>query len=317
MHIKYVLTVATFTEGSENALERAAELAAQHRALLYVLHRPGGDASHPIDAQHRVALRAQQLAQRYGVALGPLLLSGKRLVRLIEEKAQDLLLVIDAATARQLALGPMTREDLWAGFPRGRRFLDLSACALLVVKRTRGQAHRLALLPYRAAADADRALACAQAFADDCAHQLFLVGPAPAQAAEGLLPSVTGHLKEWPPPASPAPRVPRIDHADYLSTRRNRAIAAFDTASTARRIGNQVRFSGADLVIAPYVAPSLVERVLRSSLRDRLIRDLSCDLAFLPDPTRQRTALTASERLRASTGFALRALAALKERRHA
>lgn len=316
MRIKFVLTVATFSEGSENALERAAELAAQHRALLYVLHRPSGAASHPIDTHYRIALRSLQLARRYGVEVRPLPIREKRLSRMLERKAQELVLVIDPATARQLSTGSGLLRNLVGGFPRGRRFLDLRTSPILLVKRPVGDGNKLALLPYRAEHEAARSLAFAQVFAANCKRELFFVGPPGGSSPASLPTPEDSHLREWPPPASQRHATARIEHSDYLSTRLNRAIPAFDIASKTRRIKNQASFSAADLVITPYAAPSFAERLLRTSLRDRLSQDLHCDLLFLPDPDCQRTALTASDRLRPQRPVALRLLAAVKESVH-
>lgn len=316
MRFKFVLTVATFSEGSENALERAAELAAQHRALLYVLHRPSGAASHPIDTHYRIALRSLQLARRYGVEVRPLPLSEKRLSRMLERKAQELVLVIDPATARQLSTGSGLLRNLVAGFPRGLRFLDLRASPILLVKRPVGDGNKLALLPYQAEQEAACSLAFAQAFAADCTRELFFLGPQDTSSPASLPTLEHSHPREWPPPISRHQAAARIEHSNYLSTRLNRAISAFDTASKACRIKNQASFSAADLVITPYAAPSFAERLLRTSLRDRLLQDLRCDLLLLPDPDCQRTALTASDRLRAQRPVALRLLANVKEGLH-
>lgn len=301
MSIKTVLTIATFTEGSENALERAAELAGQQRAALAVLHRYGGDAPHPIDRQHRLALRCLQLARRYGIEARPLHLGPPRLSRMLESKAQELLLVVDVATAQRRSAGWATR----------RKLLDRSPCPILVVKRPRGNGAKLALLPYRTAQDAARSLAFARAFAPDHALELFFAGP---QQPPSLAHRVTReelHLKEWPPPT---PGVVR--HSDYLSTRLNRAIPAFDTASLARRIRNQADFNAADLVIAPHVASSWAERIVGRSLHERLLSELRCDLLLLPDPGCHRTALTAAERLQAQAPASWQALPVVQEHRH-
>lgn len=316
MTIKFVLTVATFSQASENAVERAAEIAARHRALLYVVHRPTDDAGHPSDFHHRLALRSSQLARRHGIeVMNPVLSEGK-LLKMLEKGAQEIVVVIDPATARQLTAGPGLLRNLASGFLRGRSFLDVRACPVLVVNRPSGQPCQVALLPYRTSQEADRAVALARQVSAGSAREMFFVGPQrPPSQAKPPKPDAV-RRREWPPPGPRAGGTERVVHSNYLSTRLNRAVLAFDTASTALRIRNQANFSGADLVIAPYDAPTLLERLLRSSLRERLARELDCDLAFLPDPGCERTAPMACERLAPQGQAPLLPRLASKESRH-
>ena len=319
MTLKFVLTVATFSQASENAVERAAEIAARHRALLYVVHRPTDDAGHPSDFHHRLALRASQLARRHGIEVMSPALSERRLLQMLEKGAQEIAVVVDPATARQLTAGPGLLRNLASGLLRGHSLLDVRACPILVVNRPSGQACRVTLLPYRTAQEAERLVALAPQVAAGSAREMFCVGPqCPPSQARLLNPSRPDAVRrrEWPPPGLRGSGTERVVHSNYLSTRLNRAVLAFDTASTALRIRNQANFSGADLVIVPYDAPTLLERLLRSSLRERLARELDCDLAFLPDPACERTAPMASERLAAQGKVALLPRLASKENRH-
>lgn len=315
MTLKFVLTVATFSQASENAVERAAEIAARHRALLYVVHRPADDAGHPSDFHHRLELRASQLARRHGIEVMHPVLSDAKLMKMLEKGAQEIVVVIDPATARQLTAGPGLLRNLASGFLRGRSFLDVRACPILIVSRPSGAPYKLALLPYRTAREHDRSVALARQVSAGSAREMFFVGPQRRLSRARPERPDPVRRSEWPPPGPRASGAEPVVHSNYLSTRLNRAVLAFDTASTAQRIRNQANFSGADLVIAPYDTPTLLERMLRSSLRERLARDLACDLAFLPDPDCERTAPMACERL-APGRAPLRPLLAVKETRH-
>ncbi|NCT82432.1 MAG: universal stress protein [Comamonadaceae bacterium] len=309
MTIKYVLTVATFSQASENAVERAAEIAARHQALLYVVHRPAGDADQPSDYHHRLALRAAQLGRRHGVEVAHPELSEVQLLALLEEGAQQLVMVLDRDTARRPLAEPGLLRGLAALLFGRRSLLDVRACPTLVVNRPAGEGGRMALLPYGTARDAERSVALARQLAQGGAREMFFVGP---QRARPAGPEAPGR-SEWPPPGPQDGGTERVVHSNYLSTRLNRSVLAFNTASTALRIRNQANFSGADLVIAPYRPPTLMERLLRRSLRERLTRELSCDLAFLSDPERERGSY---ERLARRGRASLLALAASKENRH-
>ncbi|MFT7775448.1 hypothetical protein [Roseateles sp.] len=315
MTIKFVLTVATFSQASENAVERAAEIAAHHRALLYVVHRPTSDARRPSDFHYRLSLRSSQLERRHDIAVKNPVLSEGRLLQMLERAAQEIVVVIDRVTARQLTAGQGVVRNLSAGLLRGSSFLDVQDCPILVVNRPSGEPYKAALLPYETAQDAERSVALARQVLAGAAREMFFVGPQRAAASASLLRREPLLQSEWPPPGLRTPQAERVVHSNYLSTRLNRAILAFDTASMARRITNQANFSDTDLVIVPYVSPTLAERVLRSSLRERLTRDLTCDLAFLPDPDCHRTAPVACARL-AQGNVALFPLPTPKERRH-
>ncbi|HEY1129525.1 MAG TPA: hypothetical protein VGF12_08985 [Roseateles sp.] len=315
MTIKFVLTVATFSQASENAVERAAEIAAHHHALLYVVHRPTSDARRPSDYHYRLSLRSSQLERRHGIAVKNPVLSEEGLLQMLERAAQEIVVVVDRATARQLTAGMGFMRNLAAGLPRGSSFLDVRACPILVVNRPSVERYKAVLLPYETAQDANRSVALARQVSAGTAREMFFVGPQHAATPASLLRREPIRLSEWPPPGLRPEGTERVVHSNYLSTRLNRAILAFDTASMARRIRNQANFSGADLVIAPYVPPTLVERVLRRSLRERLTRDMGCDLAFLPDPDCHRTAPMACERLARQGNVALFPLAP-KERSH-
>lgn len=317
MTLKSVLTVATFSEASENALERAATLAAQHAAPLHVLHCPWDDGTHIPDYHHRLALRASQLERRHGIEIRTPHLSERKLFRWLEKAAQELLVVVDPRTAQQLRNGEGLLRSLGAGASPGGRLIGLRACALWIVKRPGRLRHQRALLPYREESEAEHLLAWAGLIAAGAARELFCVQPlgAPLAGAQHKIASLPWN--EWPPPVPQAPGADRLVHSHYLGTRLNRAVRSFGTASTTQRIRNQVRFSAADLVIAPYIAPTLAELLLRRSLRERLIDALDCDLAFLPDPDCRRTALSACERLAPARPFGQLACTRAQEGQHA
>jgi hypothetical protein len=320
--LKFVLTVATFSQPSENAVERAAEIAARHRAVLYVVHRPADDAGHPADIDHRLAQRASQLGRRHGIQVISPALSDGQLLRLLERGAQEVVVVVDPATARQATAGAGRLRRLAAVFGGRRSLLDVRACPLLLVNLPSGLPRATALLPYRTAQDAERAVLLARQLAAGGTREMFFVGAQRAASQADALKPDSGRRHEWPPPGPRARGTERIVHSNYLSTRLNRAILSFDTASTARRIRNQANFSDADLVVAPHAPPTLMERLLRGSLRERLARELgrglACDVAFLPDPVCERTAPMAARRLaERGRGQGLpRPLTAARERGH-
>jgi hypothetical protein len=276
MNVQSLLSFATFGEASDNALERAAMMAAQRGIPLLVLRHPGDDAARVPDFPQRLALRAAQLSRRHGAELRVATLGGPALLRWLRARTRQLLVVLDRETAGL---------PLCAGWRQAGSLLRLQDCPLLIVQRPATQAQRLVLLPYRSTQEAERLLGLAGQLALGLSRELFAL-PAP-----GLAPMAVDAepWNEWPPP---------LTHSDYLSTRLNRAVRGFDTAAAALRIRNQARHSGVDLVIAPHDAPSLSERLLRRTLRDRLLAALECDLALLPAPLVARGAPQAAGRLR-------------------
>lgn len=302
MSLKSVLSFASFSELSENALERAAMIAAQRAIPLHVLRHPGDDVSRIPDYHRRLALRVAQLAQRHGADVRIAARSAQGLARWLQTEAQELLVVLDPKTAR-LPLQPCS-------------LLKQRSCPLWIVKQPATHQQRDVLLPYREAQEGDRLLRFAGQVAADLEREMFVFEPTCVAAVKFESARVEGPRREWPPPSDDAAGGHRLRHSDYLSTRLNRAVRGFGSAGAALRIRNQARYSGADLVIAPYRSVSLLEALLQRSLRDRLVDGLDCDLVLLPEPEGERSALTAVGRLRQAMTPGLPVPATAKEHRH-
>lgn len=306
MSLKSVLSFASFSELSENALERAAKIAAQRAIPLHVLRHPGDDVSRVPDYHQRLVLRVAQLAQRHGADVRIAAKNEAGLARWLQTGAQELLVVLDPKTARL----PLQSGSL----------LKQRSCPLWIVKQPATHQQRELLLPYREAQEADRLLRFAGQIAAGPEREMFVFEPPCVAAAKSNSARVEGPRREWPPPPDDAAGGYRLRHSDYLSTRLNRAVRGFGPAGAALRIGNQARYSAADLIITPYRSASLLEVLLQRSLRDRLVDGLlgglNCDLVFLPEPEGERSALTAVGRLRQALLPGPLVPASAKEHRH-
>lgn len=274
-----ILTMTDFSRSAENAVERAASLAARFAAPLQLVYDedPAGRERLP-ERLLRLAMRGLQLERRWDIAVtrpanvGPVVQG---------------LQVVD----RRRALSP-DPSGHWPGL--ATRLGRLTA-PMLVVRRASSQPYRTVLLPYGSRAEVERLQATAARWFEGSHWEWFQFAP-------------DASVHEWPPPAAAAPAAV-VRHSDYLSSRRNRRHFMSGAADPVALIVNQAQCSAADLVIVTAPSCSPAGRLLRRTFQERLARQLGCDLLVLPT---HETAVP-----RATADCATRAEAAGQDETHA
>lgn len=274
-----ILTMTDFSRSAENAVERAASLAARFAAPLQLVYDedPAGRERLP-ERLLRLAMRGLQLERRWDIAVtrpanvGPVVQG---------------LQVVD----RRRALSP-DPSGHWPGL--ATRLGRLTA-PMLVVRRASSQPYRTVLLPYGSRAEVERLQATAARWFEGSHWEWFQFAP-------------DASVHEWPPPAAAATAAV-VRHSDYLSSRRNRRHFMSGAADPVALIVNQAQCSAADLVIVTAPSCSPAGRLLRRTFQERLARQLGCDLLVLPT---HETAVP-----RATADSATRAEAAGQDETHA
>ena len=247
-----ILTMTDFSRSAENAVERAASLAARFSAPLQLVYDEDQAGRERLSERLlRLTMRALQLERRWDIAVTRPAGAG-RIVQGLQ--------VVD----RQRALSTDPGSD-WPGLTT--RLGRLTA-PMLVVRRASSQPYRSVLLPYGSRAEVERLQATAARWFEGSHWEWFQFAP-----------DATAH--EWPPPALAAPAA-AVRHSDYLSSRRNRHRFMRGVADPVALIANQAQCSAADLVIviAPSCGPG--RRLLRRTFQERLAQQLGCDLLVLP-----------------------------------
>ncbi|QHE77745.1 universal stress protein [Hydrogenophaga sp. PBL-H3] len=126
MHFDSILAVSDFTALSSHALERAAQLARQHQAILRLVHVAEGPTTFLTDPVARLAHRARQLARRHEIS-----------AHAIERSASLNEVLAEASASTLLVMGPLLQRS-WKRFHLGTTLdqaVHGSVCPLLVVKQ--------------------------------------------------------------------------------------------------------------------------------------------------------------------------------------
>lgn len=248
-----ILTMTDFSRSAENAVERAASLAARFAAPMQLVYDEDHAGRERLSERlSRLAMRALQLECRWDIEVTRSAGAGG-----VVQGLQ----VVD----RRRALSPDPAGD-WPGLASR---LGRLAAPMLVVRRASSQPYRTVLLPYGSRAEAERLQATAARWFEGSHWEWFQ-----------LAPDATAH--EWPPPAGPAAPAAATRHSDYLSSRRTRRRFMRGAADPVALIVNQAQCSAADLVIVTAPSCGAGRRLLRRTFQERLARQLGCDLLVLP-----------------------------------
>lgn len=248
-----ILTMTDFSRSAENAVERAASLAARFAAPLQLVYDEDPAGRERLSERLlRLAMRGLQLERRWDIAV-----TRPANVGHVVQGLQ----VVD----RRRALSP-DPSGHWPGLATR---LGRLVAPMLVVRRASSQPYRTVLLPYGSRAEAERLQATAARWFEGCHWEWFQ-----------LAPDASAH--EWPPPATMKTPAASMHHSDYLSSRRNRRRFMRDAADPVALIVNQAQCSAADLVIVMAPPCGVGRRLLRRTFQERLARRLGCDLLVLP-----------------------------------
>ena len=125
MRLQTLVALTDFSPSAEQAVARAALLAAEHKAELHLLHGSAGPDVKHVDPQARLEQLARQLARRHGIVVKALAHGGAGLVQRILHAAAgaDLLVLGHSLAAGVVA---MWRGDMLSLGLRG------SPCSVVV-----------------------------------------------------------------------------------------------------------------------------------------------------------------------------------------
>lgn len=275
MQLNTILALSDFSTQGEHALERAAMVAANHRAglrLLYGTDTPNDKFSHP---QARLEQRARQLARRHGIDVQALQGSGALGLDLPLHAIHADLLVMDVQRQRSM-------RNFWSG-ATVRQLARRLGRPVLVVKQA-PQAPYQKMLVAVDLSPASRALVrYAGAFEQHAAVELFHAlenaCDVPLRATDVSLEMIQacrrdalhqaqGRLLRW---------------TDSFDTRRNRHALAVRRGDPARQTSVQQQASKADLLVVGKSRRPMLMDLLWGGPAWRLAALAGCDVLVVPD----------------------------------
>lgn len=285
MRLQTIVALTDFSTAAEHALDRAALLAAKHKARLHIVF--GAEEPDPkfADPQDRLDQRARQLAQRHDLRVKAMTYRGDGVVQeTLRAAAGADLLVLDNRASPGLG-------GLWLGGTLAQ-ILRRSPCPVLVVQQPAREAyaHVLVAVDFSAASSA---LACYSAALDGAAavellHTVDMRAQASVQAVRDYREEVRRHSQDW---------LLRLSQA--CGTQRNRVLMTVGTGGglLQEAAAHQQR-TGADLVALAHRRRGWLLDVLLGSMARRLLGSLACDVLVYPQDYTGAAACTAAAQSR-------------------
>lgn len=297
MSTNTVVTFTDFSAAADNAVQRAAQLAARLGVPLHLGY--SGTACGPERGERlvRLDMRARQLARCWAIDVQPPPGDPRDLTRWLASLGPTALAVVDLAT--------LASPTLRRGWGAQLALLDHGTLPVLLVQRDAGQACNTVLIALHEHEDAGRLgrltarLVDAQTVEWFDLHDRHRPGLAPAPV-DGRV-----HHHEWPPPATPGVAVPQIRHSDRLSSRCNRALLHGQSKDMVLPVIHQAHRAGADLVATVRFPSNLLERWLGRAYAQRLAKTLGCDVLVCPTGQSHPSAVDARHRLKAGMSAAV------------
>ncbi|SDM23927.1 Nucleotide-binding universal stress protein, UspA family [Oryzisolibacter propanilivorax] len=285
MRIQTILALTDFSSPAEQALERAALLAAHHQARLQLLYIAERQEAKFCDPQARLEQRARQLSRRHQLTVQALPAAGDALAALHAAAAQADLLVMDNRLHGRWRW-PTRALGLLA------RMLRTSPCPVLVVQGAARAPYVHVLV--HAAGDEDsggRLLHGAAAMHAGATVELFHVarprrglGLACGEAFARALRSRRQRVQQLAQPLQSVPHT-RLRVSDAFETRRNRVGLATRGLDPARQLLVQQQGTRADLLVLAHAPRGVLRDLLQAGKAWRLLagpEPVGCDVLLMP-----------------------------------
>ncbi len=271
MHLHTLVVWTDFSPAGENALARAAQLAAAHQAHLRVLASlPAHDARFA-DPQARLEQRARQLARRYQIRASTVLLSTRDIGLAMFHASAEADLLVVPAQALGTPASPSWRT--WLGWEDQAPWLQRVPCPVLLVQNEAAHpyAHVLVGLDVSASAPTSpNVLPWASGLQASAKVELFRSQPGP-------LPCAT--TQAWQDKLRQ-----RLRLSDPFEARRNRVDWKTGTRDLVRQLVVQQERSGADLLVLGQMPRHPLLRWLGAPRwAQRLLRQVPCDVLAVPE----------------------------------
>ena len=138
MTLHFILALTDFSTSAEHALDRAALLAARHRASLRIMYADEVPSLRFTDPFARLQQRARQLARRHGIAAQALAHSGDMVDAIVRHAARADVLVLDPRPHR-------AKHAFWRGTTLDQ-LMRRCPCPVLVVKQAPPRPYREVLV---------------------------------------------------------------------------------------------------------------------------------------------------------------------------
>lgn len=306
MNIRSILAVTDLSRRGNAALDRAAQLAVEHRATLKLMCLPSPGNQAPSSAAAALSHAATDLAQRHGIVVRPIAQTANRLTHVAEEASNADLLVIAHAPIRS-----------FAAFVCGQipeRLLRLCHCPVLVTRGvvSRNYARILVAVDFT---PESKALVKLGAEIDATAElELF--------HAIGTLDETKLRSADVSPEIIKAYRHECVLHArdrifwltDTFDTRRNRVFSAIGRGDPGRQAAVQQEHVGADLLVVGKRRSSTFTDFVIGSNAQRALRWATSDVLVVPHDFRMSSRAAANQRIAADRGAGKGAFVAARGR---
>ncbi|MDM0031875.1 universal stress protein [Variovorax sp. J22P271] len=294
MTIRSILAVTDFSPPSRLALERAARLAAEHRAVLKLMVLPASGSAPPPNSAGRLAHVARKLGHRFGFTVRPVAQTANTLAHVAEEASCADLLVMSHRRERTLA-------SLLQGQP-AERLARLCRCPVLVTRTAPRQGYERILVAVDFTPASKRLVQLAWMLDSNAEVELFhaisTLNEAKLRSAEASRRAIQAYRHEC------------MRHArdrifwltDSFDTRRNRVMSAIGYGDPARQAVVQQDHVGADLLVVGKRRSSPIADFVFGSVAHRVLCWATSDVLIVPDDFQASTRAAARQRFEAERG---------------
>ena len=274
MHLYSILAITDFSTQAEQALDRAACVAAAHQATLRLVYFTEFATHGFLNPGGRLAQRARQLARRHGITVEAVTRPCNSISDIAKEASSADLLVVDERPQR-----PFT--SLWRG-TEVAQLLRRCHCPVLVVKQAPSKHYNSLLVATDFTADSLALVRYGSGFDRHSELELFHA----RRTLSNALPSLTKAAVEKETAfTQETQRILRGRHfalTDSFDTRLGRVDWVHGDFDPARQTLVRQKTSGADLiVVGKEKCSTLVDRVL-GSVAQRLVKSADSDVLVVP-----------------------------------
>ena len=275
MHLQTIVALTDFSAAAEQAMDRAAMVAASHHARLRILY--GTDAPDPkfADPHARLEQRARQLARRHDIAV---VAGGQGTGDVVTD-------ALAAAAGADLVVMDRRASFSWMHLLRGSpwaRVLRGSRCPVLIVQNTPKAAYQHVLVAVDFSETAGALVRYAGGLQAEARLELYHAidrrDEAKLRSAEASMQAIQTYRAEVREHA----RRKMLPLATAFDTRRNRVATVLGAGDPARQLAVQHEASGADLIAVGYQRRPAPVEWLMGSVAGRLVGGVQCDVLVFP-----------------------------------
>jgi nucleotide-binding universal stress UspA family protein len=293
MNIRTILVVTDLGARENAAVERAAQIAQAHGAMLRLMHAPASGREPEPGAAARLAQAAARLVARLNFR-----------VETVPVRDGDVERIAAEARGADLVVLPHRRERSTAAFFRGQPVLRLLRHAgrpVLVVRNAGGAHYRRILVGVDftpASHDVVRIAARLDPLAQlELFHAIDTRGEAHPRAADAAAHAVRTYRAQCLKQA----QQDMLTVTDSFEARRNRVMTAIGRGNAGRQILIQQEHAGADLVVVGMKHGTAWDDFLRASVAHRVLSWGRSDVLVVPEAAATAKAPAARQRWKAAS----------------